>query len=100
MPRLSKQTGANDVKVKSQAPAAGAASAASAHPAYVSVADWCALSGMGRTKTYEALADSHLRAVKLGAKTLIDVQHGLAWLASLPAARITMPGRTPAQHVA
>ncbi len=56
--------------------------------AFASVTDWCALSGMGRSTTYEALGAGHLRAVKLGAKTLIDVPHGLEWLGSLPRADI------------
>jgi hypothetical protein len=44
---------------------------------------------MGRTATYEALGAGKLRAIKLGTRTLIDVEHGLAYLATLPAALIT-----------
>ena len=47
-------------------------------PAYASVQRWCDLSGMGRSYTYYELAAGNLRAVKMGAKTLIDVAHGLA----------------------
>ncbi len=61
-------------------------------PAFVTIANWCALSGMGRSATYEALGAGHLRAVKLGARTLIDVPYGLAWLASLPPATIRQHG--------
>jgi hypothetical protein len=43
---------------------------------------------MSRSVTYEALGDGRLRAVKLGNATLIDVEHGLSYLASLPAADI------------
>lgn len=63
-----------------------------ATPAYATVFAWCALSGMGRSATYEALGASNLRAVKLGSRTLIDVQHGLAWLNSLPPAAIRPHG--------
>ncbi len=56
------------------------------HPLYAKVPDWCQLSGMGRTSTYEALGRGDLRAVKVGTRTLIDVVHGLEWLASLPPA--------------
>ncbi len=63
-----------------------------AHPARATIANWCALSGMGRSATYEALAAGHLRAVKLGARTLVDVPHGLAWLDNLPPATIRLPG--------
>ena len=55
-------------------------------PARATVSDWCALSGMSRTSTYLALGAGHLRAIKFGTRTLIDVPHGLAWLDSLPAA--------------
>lgn len=64
----------------------------SAHPARATITDWCALSGMGRSATYEALGRGDLRAVKLGARTLIDVAHGLAWLDSLPAATVRPHG--------
>ena len=63
------------------------------YPAYAGVLAWCALSGMGRSSTYEALARHDLRAIKLGARTLIDVAHGLAWLDSLPAATIRPHGK-------
>lgn len=62
------------------------------HPAYATVPDWCALSGMSRSGTYEALGRGDLRAIKMGARTLIDVQHGLAWLASLPVATVRPHG--------
>jgi hypothetical protein len=48
---------------------------------------------MSRSSTYEALGRGELRAIKLGARTLVDLEHGLAWLASMPAAEITT-GRT------
>ena len=60
-------------------------------PAFATVPDWCAISGMRRTTTYGELARGNLRAIKLGARTLVDVQHGLAWLATLPAATINVP---------
>lgn len=52
---------------------------------------WCEISGMGRTSTYQALAAGRLRAKKLGAKLLIDVEHGMRWVRSLPAADIRLP---------
>lgn len=58
------------------------------HPARATINDWCKLSGMGRSATYEALGRRDLRAVKLGTRVLIDVPHGLAWLDSLPPAAI------------
>lgn len=61
-------------------------------PLYAKVPDWCQISGMGRTSTYEALGRGDIRAVKVGTRTLIDVVHGLEWLASLPPAEIYAPG--------
>jgi hypothetical protein len=63
--------------------------AVSITPRYASITSWGLLSGQGRSATYEALGQGHLRAIKLGSRTLIDVEHGLAWLASMPAAKIT-----------
>jgi len=69
-------------------------------PAFATVSAWCALSGMGRSATYEALGAGHLRAVKLGSRTLIDVPHGLAWLNSLPPAAIRPHGASRTKHAA
>ena len=61
-------------------------------PAFATVPDWCRLTGMGRSTTYEALGRGDVRAIKLGARTLIDVAHGLAWLSTLPAASVRLHG--------
>lgn len=61
-------------------------------PAFVTIPEWCHLSGMGRTVTYQALSDGHLQARKLGKRTLIDVKHGLAWMGSLPLASVRVGG--------
>jgi hypothetical protein len=53
--------------------------------------DWEIISGMSRRTTYEELGRRNLRAIKVGAKTLIDVEHGLAWLRSRPPAVIRAP---------
>lgn len=66
-------------------------------PAFVSIADWLHVSGMGRTSTYHALSRGDLRAHKIGSRTLIDVQHGLAWMRSQPLAAISIEGHA-AQH--
>jgi len=58
---------------------------------YATIPDWCALSGLSRSATYNHLGLGNLRAVKLGKRVLIDVPHGLTWLASLPAPQIRAP---------
>jgi len=70
---------------------AGSESAATT-PAFATIEMWKCLTGMGRSSTYEALGAGHLRARKLGARTLIDVPHGLAWINSLPTASIRAHG--------
>lgn len=57
-------------------------------PKFAAIPQWCAISGMTRTATYVALADGNLRAIKQpgGRRTLIDVDAGLEWLRSQPAA--------------
>jgi hypothetical protein len=69
-------------------------------PKYAPIPVWNRISGMGRTTTYEALGRGYLRAIKLNSRTLIDVEHGLSWLATLPPAQITTGRRrgAPAQN--
>lgn len=71
-----------------------------AFPVRATVNDWCKLSGMGRSATYEALGRADLHAVKLGSRVLIDVPHGLAWLDSLPPAAIRPHGAKRTKHSA
>jgi excisionase family DNA binding protein len=62
-------------------------------PQFATIKTWVSLSGIGRSQTYNLLASGHLRAVKVGARTLIDAQAGLAWIAAQPAADIRVPCR-------
>ena len=57
-------------------------------PRYASIPRWCEISGVGRTVTYQLLGEGALKAVKIGRRTLVDVEHGLGWMASLPPANI------------
>jgi hypothetical protein len=50
--------------------------------------DWCRFSGLSRRVTYEKLGTGELKAIKVGARTLIDVEVGIAWMKSLPSATI------------
>jgi hypothetical protein len=60
-------------------------------PAFTTIENWCVISGMGRRSTYAALGRGDLRAIKAGTRTLIDVEHGLAYMRSLPPAKIRAP---------
>jgi excisionase family DNA binding protein len=52
----------------------------------LSIAEACAVAGIGRTKLYQAIADGTLLARKLGKRTIILRADLRAFLASLPAA--------------
>jgi hypothetical protein len=62
-------------------------------PRFCTIATGSAISGMGRRATYDALGRGDLRAVKVGTRTLIDCESGLAWLGSLQPAKIRPPRR-------
>lgn len=81
-----------DSDQSSERGAAGYAARGTEFPAYATVPEWCRLSGVGRSRTYELLGTGQLRAKKLGNRTLIDVTHGLAWLDTLPAAAVRPHG--------
>ena len=49
-----------------------------------SVEDFAAATGFGRTRVYEAIKNRQLRARKYGKRTVILVEDGRAFLASLP----------------
>jgi hypothetical protein len=60
-------------------------------PKYGPIDSWCEYTGMGRRSTYDYLGTGELKAIKVGARTLIDFEHGLAWLSSRPPAVIRAP---------
>ncbi|WP_428487219.1 helix-turn-helix domain-containing protein [Rhodopila sp.] len=67
-------------------------------PKFTTIDNWIVMSGMGRRSVYEYLGSGELKAVKVGSRTLIDVEAGLAWLRSRPPAVIRAP--RPRQPVA
>jgi len=60
-------------------------------PKFASIEAWCAISGLSRRVTYERLGSGELKAVKVGSRTLVDCDAGLAWLRSLPPPAIRAP---------
>jgi hypothetical protein len=60
-------------------------------PKYGTIPTWCKTSGMSRSSTYLELGRGNLRAVKFGKRTLIDMDAGFGWMATLPAAQIRAP---------
>ena len=55
---------------------------------YMNIRDFCLSFGLSRSGVYRALAEGRLRAVKLGGRTLLDVNHADAAFAALPEVRI------------
>lgn len=68
-------------------------------PAYAPIEEWGRISGLSRRVTYDLLGTGELRAIKRSRSTLVDVQHGLAYLRSLPAAKIRAPRKAAATEV-
>ncbi len=60
-------------------------------PKFAPISDWETISGMSRRVTYEKFGAGELKAVKVGTRTLIDVEAGLAWMRALPPAFIRAP---------
>ena len=46
------------------------------NPKFAPLPHWCAISGMSRTATYNALGRGDLKAIKVGTRTLLDVEAG------------------------
>jgi hypothetical protein len=59
-------------------------------PLFATIQRWIEISGIGRRATYDLLAVGKLRAVKRGRSTLMDVPFGIAYLRSLPEAKIRL----------
>ena len=53
-------------------------------PLAVSIPEACRISGVGRTKLYQAIADGHVHAVKAGTRTLIILGSLTAYINALP----------------
>lgn len=66
---------------------------ATMEPLAVPIPEAQRISGMSRTGIYRELGEGRLRAVKMGARTLVLVESLRAYVASLPAAEFG-PSRT------
>jgi hypothetical protein len=57
-------------------------------PKFVDVAEFSSISGVRRTVIKRLLARGKLQAVKISGVTLINLEQGLAWVASRPPAEL------------
>jgi excisionase family DNA binding protein len=64
-------------------------------PMAFTIPEACKVSGVGRSKLYEAIASGALRARKNGAKNLILREDLQRWLESLPTERAAAPSPKP-----
>jgi excisionase family DNA binding protein len=57
-------------------------------PLYAPIPQACALLGLGRTKVYDLAGRGLIRIVKVGSRSLVDIDQALEWMATLPTAAI------------
>ena len=60
-------------------------------PKFATIEDWCVISGLSRRVVYDKLGTGELKAIKVGGRTLVDVEAGLAWMRALPPPAIRAP---------
>ena len=68
-----------------------------------SILGFCAWAGIGRSKAYGEIASGHIKALKVGKRTLITIAEAQRWLESLEPAEIgnntgqstSLPENTP-----
>jgi hypothetical protein len=58
------------------------------NPYFAGIDEFGKMTGLSRRKIYDLMADKKLIGHKLGARVLIDVNHGLQFLRSLPLAEV------------
>jgi len=63
------------------------------HKAAYSIAEFCELVSLGRSRVFEEIRDKRLRIVKVGRRTLIPALEVTAWLERLAAGTDQAPAR-------
>ena len=66
-------------------------------PKFAHIGKACELLGFSRSKLYELAGERKLRLVKVGNRSLVDMEHALNWMATLPEADIASPYRLKAR---
>lgn len=64
-------------------------------PWYATFPNACRVLGIGRTKLYALAGEGRIRIVKVGHRSLVDINQALGWMATLPAAEISPQTRKP-----
>ena len=68
-------------------------------PILVSIPQGCQMIGRGVATMYELIGAGRVRAVKDGARTLLEVESLREYARSLPAAKVAPPRKRPPQHL-
>ncbi len=66
---------------------------ASSLPRYAPIPKACQITGLGRSTIYKLAGEGTLRLIKAGGRTLVDLDHALAWMETLPTAAISHSGK-------
>lgn len=59
------------------------------YPKYATIKDAPNFLGIQRSKIYELAGRGKLKIIKVGNRSLVDMDHALAWMATLPEAQIS-----------
>lgn len=51
-------------------------------PPFMSVKDFCAATSLCRASVYKRIASGEIVVIRIGARTLVDTESGLAWIRS------------------
>lgn len=57
-------------------------------PRYAPIPRAIAITGLSRSTIYKMAGQQKLRLVKAGGRTLVDMEHAMNWMATLPVAKI------------
>jgi excisionase family DNA binding protein len=60
-------------------------------PRFAPIPQASKLIGLGRSTIYKLAGERKLRLVKAGGRTLVDLDHAMHWLSTLPLANIAPP---------
>lgn len=60
-------------------------------PRYSPIPQACQILGFKRSKMYELAGRGAIRIIKVGGRSLVDIEHAIHWMATLPLANIASP---------
>lgn len=64
-------------------------------PKYAPIPRASEITGLGRSTLYKLAGEGKIKLIKAGGRSLVDIEHALAWMQTLPTAQIA-PSNRPA----